>query len=588
MATQVDKLILQTEGRDKLALLNIELESHHQAMTRLAADYRQGLIAQQQYEQAMRSEAKQVLHVSEAIARTEKGMKGFTLVGKNAQLGFMELSYVLQDFAQGGLGGILNNLPRVVTLFGGPIGLGAAVGAVGVAIFVFRQQLSDLWDAVRGAEGTIPAANTKLGELEGKLKAVKDVVEGFGKEGAIPVSRIKEYNDALADRARLEKEVADAKERQSKAEDMRRKDANAARRLNPETAAISELAVQDLGGIDAVTARVDEDAGKSDPVVPRLLRELAEIQAKAAKAERAAHPMLGPEGRLRAREAFDPEIAAKQREIGLHLQGRRERAEGVVVAAREGDQAAAAKLAALFPGQGFEDATKEGVAANDAAEKADARDLERAQRHNAERDLRNRQQAFFDKGERDQKNRLAVFNENVRRAKEREEKAEAEREEKYLEAQREAGRKRAEDYANARVKQEIARANAPREAIINRFDSDRNAVVNDAAVASAMGFIDPGDVERVKNRTANAVGAVRGTVPPRDLQGSIDRNEAQLQALAEAGRTGDPTFQAFLRVQEQLQTAFRMLAVQQSRNSRFQRGPDVGGFVGFGAMPTGR
>ncbi len=158
MATQVDKLILQTEGKERIAELTVLLKAEAEAMRELIALRDLGRISQARYDAGMRNAATAAVGYEKQIAAVEKGVRSFSLVGKNAQLGFMELSYVLQDFVQGGIGGILNNLPRVVTLFGGPIGLGAAVGAAGVAVFVFRQQQVELASVGRSERPEKPRA----------------------------------------------------------------------------------------------------------------------------------------------------------------------------------------------------------------------------------------------------------------------------------------------------------------------------------------------------------------------------------------------------------------------------------------------
>lgn len=102
--------------------------------------------------------------------KLEKGQKTLAKSGNNTGLAFLEVSRAVED-AQYGLRGVLNNIPQIITLFGGTAGLAAVVSISAVA----------------------------FAQLSGQMAYSKKETEGFGDTlKDLTESALKEFNDSIA------------------------------------------------------------------------------------------------------------------------------------------------------------------------------------------------------------------------------------------------------------------------------------------------------------------------------------------------------------------------------------------------------
>ena len=420
-------------------------------------------------------------------------------------------------------------------------------------------------------------------------------MEAMAVDGLIPVDKLNEYNDAAAKRAELEERIAKAKEAQSRYDALKKKVETNALGLNAETAAVVEDTVQDLGGPDKVRDMVRDQMAPESAALDGAMAELRKIERDRAEWKRGldkeretARSMGNLQGlpAIDAREragmpGADKRTADAQRRIALAREDLSKKAEDLLGRAGQGDQSAVEELAKRFPGSNFVQGTKEYIDRQDAEEKADAKDADRAHeagvKRRAQKARDDADEKYFSSMRENTRKRLEATN-NQAVLKEADEQKRAE---DFAKAQDKARADRLQAANNQAVVAQIKTANAPRDAVLNRLDSDRVSLVNDAQAGAMMGRIDPGDVLRIRNRSANAVGAVRGTVAPRDLEASIQRNEAQLMDLQAQGRMGDPTWQAIARLEDQLQRAMHMLRVQKMQRAGGRRGGDVGVFPAF-------
>jgi hypothetical protein len=123
----------------------------------------------------------------------------------------LESGRVIQDFAQGGLPGILNNIEGLTSALGLGAGLAGALTTVGVAAYIAGPKLKELWDAMTGMpKEKVPEATDRVESLTKAIKANKDAMEALTKQGKVYAYEL----DILKDRAfKLtvqEKELADA------------------------------------------------------------------------------------------------------------------------------------------------------------------------------------------------------------------------------------------------------------------------------------------------------------------------------------------------------------------------------------------
>ncbi len=134
----------------------------------------------------------------------EKAAKSTVNVGRAA----LEGSRALEDL-QYGIGGVLNNIPGLVTMLGGPAGLAAAISLTAVGL----TQLVKHWDEIAGAFQT----KNPFPEMTGDLHELEAAIKGNAKE----LDELREKhdltNDQLARANQLIKERADLEAQQEQA-----------------------------------------------------------------------------------------------------------------------------------------------------------------------------------------------------------------------------------------------------------------------------------------------------------------------------------------------------------------------------------
>jgi len=116
----------------------------------------------------------------------------------------LQLGRVIQDFTQGGLGGILNNLEGMATALGLGAGIAGAATVAGVAFFVAKPYIVAFFDS--------------LGEGSDKAKPLKDRLEEVGKALETLANKMKlsngetsEYIKLAKEQGKLDKETAENK-----------------------------------------------------------------------------------------------------------------------------------------------------------------------------------------------------------------------------------------------------------------------------------------------------------------------------------------------------------------------------------------
>lgn len=103
--------------------------------------------------------------------------------GANAGRSVLELSRGLQDFTQGGLPGILNNIEGLARALGGGAGLAGVMTAVGVAAYLASPYLKQFWDYLNETAEAVPKANKGLADYQAELAGVnKELGELAAKE----------------------------------------------------------------------------------------------------------------------------------------------------------------------------------------------------------------------------------------------------------------------------------------------------------------------------------------------------------------------------------------------------------------------
>lgn len=192
MADEEIKLLLRVQGQAEAASLEKEmakLRTQILTLGQTASNTDPMMIALAGRLKGMEADTSRL---ERQFGRAGSGMAGFGQAG-------MQAGRVLQDFTQGGIGGILNNLEGMTMALGGGPGMAGLLTAVGVAAFIAKPYLASLFGdgAVKaGAD----ALKTTVENLQDRIKELNDK----------PIKFAEDRNE-LAALARDMKMLADAR-----------------------------------------------------------------------------------------------------------------------------------------------------------------------------------------------------------------------------------------------------------------------------------------------------------------------------------------------------------------------------------------
>lgn len=111
-----------------------------------------------------RSAEKQVEALDKQFGRARSGMQGF---GQTA----LQTGRIVQDFTQGGVGGILNNIEGIAQALGGGAGLAGALTIVGTAAFIAKPYLLSLFE---GGGKTVDPLLSDIERCKARIKELSD------------------------------------------------------------------------------------------------------------------------------------------------------------------------------------------------------------------------------------------------------------------------------------------------------------------------------------------------------------------------------------------------------------------------------
>lgn len=314
----------------------------------------------------------------EKFTRFGRGTKGAVdEAGKRvAEMGRAALnaSQSLQDFAQGGVGGVLNNLPRLAedaakfvpkvdklaAAFGGPLGLAAAATGVSVALYSLAPLFLKAIDlATRGSE-VFPKTAGGLKAMEAEIKANAKSLEDMEANWRGTSAELEKANKLIERNAELERKAAEARKRESKVESMADKEADG--KLDKEGGEIATEAIARAGGAKKVIGQVAEQTTRESAAVDGAQKELARATAEKEAADRdfaRANPSDWQHyGRTKKRkDAADKAVADAQGRLAAGRKAAEDRAADLVTSAGAGDVGAIEELAGRLPWTEIAEAT---------------------------------------------------------------------------------------------------------------------------------------------------------------------------------------------------------------------------------------
>ncbi len=304
--------------------------------------------------------------VGKAAGKMTEGTDKAAAGTKNLGRATLETGRVVQDFAQGGIGGILNNVEGLVSALGMGPGVAGLITGVGVAAFVATPLIKSMWKTLSDGPESIPV--DPLERMNGALAESKERLDKLKESWGGSADEARAYNAALAETAKLEKEVTGERERRSALDKARKAEADAANPSSPEAAKVAQEVIAGMGGIDdAVNATRNALAGE-DPKLKALREQAADLARRSAE-RREADP-----NNLSGRGFFEADQRIVQGQIDAAMKRLEARAVEIATGAREGNRGAIGDIARLLPGAGFAAAEPAGLAAAKEAAESVKRD----------------------------------------------------------------------------------------------------------------------------------------------------------------------------------------------------------------------
>ena len=207
---------LGSEGATELAK---RVEQVKENLKLLSAEFARGTISEQEFltqarslgnelrasEQALRSVANATETLAGATEKAKGGMAGF---GQSA----LQTGRVVQDFTQGGLGGILNNIEGLSMALGGGPGLAGVMTIVGVAFLVFKPQIEEAIKSLGLFAEEAKTSITNLKDMEEAVKKNEKAIDGLREKTSLNNDQQKELNRLTEESIKLEGQLAAMRE----------------------------------------------------------------------------------------------------------------------------------------------------------------------------------------------------------------------------------------------------------------------------------------------------------------------------------------------------------------------------------------
>ena len=173
MASTEDLIKLQFAvlGEQDIKRAKNEIDLLKQTMIETRRSFDQGKISQKEYADGMAYLASQMHRANDTIAATNAAMPKLKSGLAGSGQSMLQLGRVIQDFTQGGIGGILNNIEGMTQALGGPAGLAGVLTIVGVAAFIARPFVEQFISSL--GSGPVEKFGTELEKATAKLETMK-------------------------------------------------------------------------------------------------------------------------------------------------------------------------------------------------------------------------------------------------------------------------------------------------------------------------------------------------------------------------------------------------------------------------------
>lgn len=193
VSEDVIRLVLETQGKETIDQLQKSTSNYRALLEELTKSYAKGeqtteefLKGQRKYsaeldeqtdllnqlKAAQTAQAAVQDKVADSTTKATKGMAGF---GQSA----LQTGRVVQDFAQGGIGGILNNIEGLTMALGLGTGLAGVLTILGVVLNTFKPQIAEFIKSFDTAVEPVEAFRGTIETLEAKIKELSEKPHKF-------------------------------------------------------------------------------------------------------------------------------------------------------------------------------------------------------------------------------------------------------------------------------------------------------------------------------------------------------------------------------------------------------------------------
>jgi hypothetical protein len=233
-------------------------------------------------------------HLDAAAKKASGGVAG---MGQS----MLQTGRIIQDFSQGGIGGILNNIEGLVQSLGMGPGLAGALTVAGVAFALLAPKIKAAWDELSGGgSNPVPKARDHVKALSDELSTATKELDKLKEKQSLSNDELARFNTLTANAAILQKQVTDAKKRDAEFEQLRQQ------KGDEQKEAAGELAAYVGGDIDKLRGEVTAGVTKAGMTVgsPGSLGDLYK--------QLHATMSVGGEGSGRRADAIRARIAAER------------------------------------------------------------------------------------------------------------------------------------------------------------------------------------------------------------------------------------------------------------------------------------
>ena len=170
---------------------------------------------------------------------------------RNLGMATLETGRIIQDFSQGGIAGILNNVEGLTRTLGGTAGLAGAITAVGVAAYLLGPTLKELWNSF--SDTTKPdLTRTAVDAVSGAVENLSARLKALAEQQSLTSAEVEEFNRLTDEQIQLTKTLSREKRDQAAVDQMR---AGQTKEQAERGKAFTQSIVQE-GGIDKMIDRM--------------------------------------------------------------------------------------------------------------------------------------------------------------------------------------------------------------------------------------------------------------------------------------------------------------------------------------------